>query len=103
MKNLIFNYKPYSIPKKALYSQTGNEYIVDKKTGYLGWSIIEKEAIVIGEDEIFFVTELKKHQVCDTTDSHYGKTVLLPIGFHKSRLIEWLPLPGDQLELFGND
>jgi hypothetical protein len=97
---VLYNYKPFPKPKKALYFQTGNNYIKDFKTGVLGWSREEKEVIVIGEDNTCYITELKKHIICDTTCPDYGKTVLLPIGFHKSRLIKWMQLPAEQLELF---
>lgn len=94
------NFKPYSQPKKALYNQTGYEYILDPITGLFGWSQIQVEVQVIGEDDTCFITELKKYINCDTSDNDYGKTTLLPIGFHKSRFIKWIPVPGQQLLLF---
>jgi hypothetical protein len=94
------NFVPYPLPKRALFYQTGNDYIKNTTTGLLGWSKIEIEVEVIGEDDTCFVTELKKHRISDTTDKDYGKIVLLPLGFHKSRLIKWIPIPGQQLLLF---
>lgn len=97
---ILYNYKPYDKPKKARYFQTGNEYGIDKVTGLLGWSKVEVETIVIGEDEHSYIEQLKEHRCCDTSEADYGEVVLLPCGFHKSRLLEWLKLSGQQLTLF---
>jgi hypothetical protein len=97
--NVQYNYKPYKSPKKAIYFQSGNEYIFDKKTGYFGWSKILCEAIVIGETYDCYITRIYKSKVCDTTQSDYGKDILMPSGFHKSRLIEFLSVSGEQLIL----
>ncbi|MBS1642734.1 MAG: hypothetical protein JST94_11890 [Bacteroidetes bacterium] len=97
---VLYNYKPYEKPQKARYFQTGNEYGIDKVTGLLGWSKVEVETIVIGEDDTAYIEELKEFRCCDTTETNYGEVVLLPLGFHKSRLLEWLKLPGQQLEMF---
>ena len=94
-----YNYKPYKSPKKAIYFQSGNEYIFDKKTGYFGWSEIKCEAIVIGETDDSYIKEIIQSKGCDTTQPDYGKVILLPLGFHKSRLIEFLSMPGEQLRL----
>lgn len=96
-----YNFKPYPEPKKALYYQTGNDYIKDPVTGLLGWSKVVVETVVIGEDDTSYVEHLKEYRNCDTCDRDYGKVSLLPIGFHKSRLIKWIPTSGQQLELFG--
>lgn len=95
-----YNFKPYLQPKTALYYQTGNDYGKDPETGLLGLSKVVKETIVIGEDDTSYVEYLKEHRNCDTWDKDYGKISLLPIGFHKSRLLKWLPTPGQQLMLF---
>ena len=95
---VINNYKPFNTPKKASYSKTGDEYIKDSDTGLMGWQQIEEEVTVIGEDDTCYIYKLQEHKLCDSDEPEYGKLVLLPIGFHKSRLIEWLP--GLQLELF---
>ena len=95
-----YNFKPYLQPKTALYYQTGNDYIKDPVTGLLGWSKIVVETLVIGEDDTSYVEILKEHRNCDTWDKDYGKISLLPLGFHKSRLIKWIPTPGQQLLLF---
>lgn len=95
-----YNFKPYLQPKTALYYQTGNDYGKDPETGLLGWSKVVKETIVIGEDDTSYVEYLKEYRNCDTWDKDYGKISLLPIGFHKSRLLKLLPTPGQQLMLF---
>jgi|SRR5690606_12034951 len=95
----LFGFKPYKQPKKCLFKADSGKPIIDKNNLY-SWSTIEKEAIIIGEDDTSFVYELKEYTVSDTTDPLYGKTVLLPLGFHKTRLIKWLCLPGEQLKLF---
>lgn len=97
---ILYNYRAFSKAKSAIYIETGNDYIKDATTGLHGWCRMEKNAIVIGEDDTCFITELREHTVCDTFHPDYGKKVLLPIGFHKSRLLNWLTLPGDQLQLF---
>lgn len=98
--NVEYNFKPYQKPKKALFCQTGTDYIKDPITGLLGWSEILLETQVIGEDDTRYIEYLKEYQNCDTWDKHYGEISLLPIGFHKSRLIKWIPTTGQQLSLF---
>lgn len=93
---ILHNYNPYPVPRRALLYQTGNEYILDKETGLSGWTKIEKEAIIIGEDDTCYITELKEHTVCDTTEADYGETKLLPLGYHKSRLIRWLDIAAER-------
>lgn len=97
---VLYNYKPYDKPKKARYFQTGNDYIKDSITGLLGWSKVEVETFVIGEDEDSYIEQLKEYRCCDTTEPDYGEVVQLTLGFHKSRLLKWLKLPGEQLEMF---
>lgn len=97
---ILYNYKPYDKHKKARYFQTGNEYIKDSVTGLLGWSKVEVETTVIGEDDTAYIETLKEFKCCDTDEPDYGEVVLLPLGFHKSRLLEWLKLPGQQLAMF---
>lgn len=95
-----YNFKPYSKPMKALYYQTGNDYVKDKLTGLFGWSRIIVETVVIGEDDTSYIEILKEYRNCDTWDKNYGEVSLLPLGFHKSRLIKWIPMTGLQLSLF---
>lgn len=97
---VLNNFKRYRQPKKALYYQTGDEYVIDPETGIPGWSKVVVETVVIGEDDMCFIEYLKEHRNCDTWDKDYGKISLLPIGFHKSRLLKWIPMPGQQLLLF---
>lgn len=88
------------MPKKALFESGGGEYIKCDETGLLIFSMPIEEAIVIGENNDSFVYELIPTKVSDTNNKHYGKTCLLPLGFHKSRLVKWIPIPGQQLSLF---
>lgn len=97
---ILFDYIAYPSPKKALLFQSGNEYVFDKNNGYSGWSKVEKVEIIIGESDTSYITELKEYRECDTNDSDYGKMKLLPLGYHKSRLLKWLHTPGEQLSLF---
>lgn len=97
---VLHNFKPYQKPKKAQYYQTGNDYIKDPATGLLGWSKIIVETLVIGENDMCYIEVLKEYRNCDTWDKDYGKISLLPLGFHKSRLIKWIPTTGQQLSLF---
>lgn len=66
----------YDQPKKAVYIHSLSTSKI------YGPSTEERQAVVIGEDSELFVTQL----VCGT-----------PIGFHKSRLVKFLPT---QTELF---
>lgn len=77
---VIYNYKHYLKPKVDLYYYEGGEYGIRPETNLLGWNIIVVEATVIGEDNDSYITELKKHRICDTRDKDYGKMVLLPLG-----------------------
>lgn len=78
--NEISDYVAYEIPRLALYN-AGFEY--DSK---LNWVDIEKQTLVLGEDSHFYVEEIKP--------SEWGD---LHLGFHKSRLIKWMPV---QITLF---
>lgn len=70
------NWTKYDQPKKAVY----NHPLATPKN--YGFTTEERQAIVIGEDSELFITQL---------------VVGIPIGFHKSRLVRWLPT---QTELF---
>jgi len=96
---ILYDYKPYSAPKKALYFQTGTNYVFDPNTGISGWERVEVETTVIGEDNQCYIEKLVEHTISDTTNPDYAKTVLLPIGFHKSRLLKWMPTYGQQLNI----
>lgn len=79
------DYQAYDNPKKCLYK------CPDGKYNYIsGWDT-PKETMVIGETEHCYIYELRP--ISDFNVFKY----LLPIGFHKSRLIKWLPT---QLQMF---
>jgi hypothetical protein len=61
--------------------------------------LLKNEGDVIGETYDCYITRIYKSKVCDTTQSDYGKDILMPSGFHKSRLIEFLSVSGEQLIL----
>lgn len=91
------NFKQYDKPKKAVYFMSGNKYEKDAITGLYGWSKIILEVNVIGEDDTHYITEIKKYRNCDIWDKDYKKNCMIPLGFHKSRLIKW---KNEQLKLF---
>jgi len=96
-----YNFKKYDKPRRALFYQTGNDYITDPTTGaLLGWSKKIVETTVIGEDDTSYVEILKEHINCDTSEEDYGKISLIPLGFHKSRLIKFIKTPGQQVLIF---
>lgn len=85
---ILYNYKPYEQAKDCLYNAEGDTFNFPQ-----GWAQIETQATVIGETETCYVTRL-----LPTTLSQPPHTrVILPIGFHKARLIKRLPT---QLSLF---
>jgi hypothetical protein len=95
----LYDYKPYAQPQKAKYLHPVNEYINDSVTGGFRWATKEVETLVIGETDTSYIVQLKEYRECDSNESDYGQVVLLPLGFHKSRLVEFSHL-GVQLELF---
>lgn len=90
-----YGYKEYATPRRAIFS-------VEKANGrYILGSGYEQELVeetIIGEDSTAFVTKI--------IESSHGrwignkvvsKTYLLPVGIHKTRLVQWLD---GQLNLF---
>jgi hypothetical protein len=97
---ILFNFKRYERPKKAILYSNGNNYIYNNKENCFGWEKIEKEETIIGEDETSYIIKLIKYKECDINDINYNKIVLLPVGYHKSRLIKFIHESGQQLLLF---
>lgn len=87
---IIGEFEAYEFPKKAIYNLDANEYVLG-----IGWLQVEKETTVIGEDKDCYIEELRP--VSEPTKFSNKIKFLLPIGFHKSRLIRWLPT---QIEMF---
>lgn len=94
-EGILYNFIPYDMPRLATYSHPGNKY--DLKKG--GWQNIPKTVLVIGEDEHSFITELRpsESEEGEWTDKYVLYKFILPLGFHKSRLIKW---EDTQLSLF---
>ena len=97
---ILHNFKPYTMPKKALYFRDTGDYVKDPESGMFGWEMIPEEAEVIGETDTSYVKQLVEYTNRHSWDKDYKKKSLLPLGFHKSRLIKWIPTPGQQLLLF---
>lgn len=83
----------YDSPRRALYIPVSDKYTIEK-----GWSGDPEEVTVIGEDDFMYITGTY------ITDAEWWKAnkvpvypVEAPLGFHKSRLVKWLPT---QLSLF---
>ena len=74
--NLPADYRPYETKKKALVNVHTSEY------GPNGWVNKPTEFDVIGEDDHCYIYELRTIE---------KENRILPIGFHKSRLIKWIP------------
>lgn len=90
---LVDKFIKYPDSVRVLYNMTGDEY---KLPG--GWNKIPTETTVIGEDENLYVEEIRE-SVNHGQVSHLpkGAKYRFTVGFHKSRLIKWLPT---QLSLF---
>lgn len=82
---ILYNYKPYTIPRSGFFLVETGEYRLPK-----GWIQKAVKETIIGETDNDFVTEL--------IESGYGEWVgdkviqhqyILPIGYHKSRLFKW--------------
>lgn len=87
MNVLDKTYKPFDIPKKCIYDAPTELY--DIKVGAI---IEQKEVNVIGETDLFYVIGF--YETENAIDKQKG---FMPNGFHKSRLVNWLPT---QLSLF---
>ena len=87
MNVLDQTYKAFDIPKKCIYDAPTELY--DIKVGAI---VEQKEVNVIGESDLFYVTGFYKTESVFTKEKGLGLH-----GFHKSRLVYWLPT---QLSLF---
>lgn len=92
-QGILYNFVAYDTPRLATYSSPGNEY--DLKKG--GWQNILKTVLVIGEAEHCFITKLSPSEHGEWTDKRILYKYILPLGFHKSRLVKW---EETQLSLF---
>lgn len=83
-QGILYNFIPYDTPRLATYEHHTNEYELPK-----GWLNEPKSVLVIGETKESFVTELKSSEHGEWTDRQVLYKYILPLGFHKSRLIKW--------------
>lgn len=94
---IVHGYRPYAIPKKGLFR-------VPKKDGvYIlpdGWETVIEESTIIGETSTSYVYKLKPTEEGKWVGNKVVTTqFILPLGIHKSRLVEWCT---PQLKLFQN-
>lgn len=84
----------YQYPKLGVFS-------INKKNGKWtinGWETIDKKAIIIGEDSISYVYNIR--QTCFPYSYEglpYEVKTTIYVGYHKSRLVRWID---NQLSLF---
>jgi hypothetical protein len=92
---ILYDYKKYANPRKGIF-------LVHKNNGKYslsdGWENELKEYTIIGEDNDSFVYKLKKSKQGKWVDGEVIiEKFILPIGLHKSRLVNWVD---GQLSLF---
>ena len=83
---ILYDYKPFDESKLGLFNAS------------VGGKYKNEEILIIGETDLHYIFRLKK--VTEGTwvdDKVIYETFILPIGIHKSRLIQWMPT---QLSIF---
>lgn len=77
----------YDHPRKGIF-----RYDIDKYDPEFGWLDEEKEAVIIGEDNHFYITKtLRKNTYWLTPDLPPLKgDFLTGIGFNKDKLVKWV-------------
>lgn len=89
----LYGFKKYSFPKKAMFSVTTSEYNIQT-----GWIEKQVECIIIGETHDCYISKLIQSEHGIWVSKRVKKCeYILPIGYHKSRLIKWV---NNQLQLF---
>ena len=91
-RGIIYEFIPYEFPRLAEYSFDINVYEYPK-----GWLTEPKQVLVIGEAKDSYTTELKSSSHGEWDEKRILLKYILPLGFHKSRLIRWVDT---QLTLF---
>lgn len=82
----------YKSPRTAVFRIDSDIY------GKEGWIQKEELALVIGENDVYFIESLyESSQVVWNGDDPVLYRYQLPKGFHKSRLVRWIP---QQLSIF---
>jgi len=86
-KPILYNFVKYDVPRKAIYEQDTNKY-------KNGWVQKEVETTVIGEAKQTYVERLLESSSGEWVgDKVVTKEFILPLGFHKSRLVRWVDAP----------
>jgi hypothetical protein len=92
---IVHGFRPYEKEKKGLFR------VLKPEGGYSfpeGWETQVEEITIIGEDRIAYAYRLQQaEQGTWVGNKVITKKFMLPIGVHKSRLIEWIT---PQLKLF---
>lgn len=92
---ILYNYKPYDKPRKGVFLIETKEY---KLPG--GWVRAQTEATVIGECDEVYVEYLKPTSHGEWVGNEVIQhEYILPLGFHKSRLVRWVDEPQLQLAI----
>lgn len=83
---ILYNFKAYPAPKKALFKVDTNKYILPE-----GWIQKEELYTIIGETDDSYVYKLYKseHGERNEKDKVVIKKYIMPLGVHKSRLVRW--------------
>jgi hypothetical protein len=84
---VLYGFKEYEKPRTGKFEVDTNVY------SSTGWQLKVVEKQIIGETSDWYVYKLIPHSNKIDTEPN----CLLPIGFHKSRLVEWHT---NQLRLF---
>ncbi len=92
-KGILYDYVPFDTPRLATYSSSGDEYDLEKG----GWVNFPKTVLVIGETKDSYITKLSDAEHGEWIDKRILYKYILPLGFHKTRLIKW---EDTQLSLF---
>ncbi|HAY3555762.1 hypothetical protein [Elizabethkingia anophelis] len=91
-QGILYSFVPYDTPLLALYKHSTDEYKLPE-----GWLNTPKIVLVIGETKDSFITELRPSEHGEWKDLRILYKYILPLGFHKSRFIQW---EETQLSLF---
>lgn len=91
-RGILYDFIPYDSPQMASYESDIGEYKFPK-----GWLTEPVNVLVIGETDHSYVTELSAAEHGEWKDERILYKYTLPLGFHKTRLINWKET---QLQMF---
>ena len=95
-RSILYKFKKYETPKLGLFSVCKK----DAKYTQNGWENELEEITIIGENDITYVYQLKESEHGEWIgDTVITKKYILPLGVHKSRLVQWLT---GQLTIFNS-